>query len=740
MAIYLNLTEHDGTNRQIATHTVMRADGTGATAIDTNQAGDGFIFVFYTWDGNSRLQALTDDNGNRTIYTYDDLDRKTSATYGDIVDPPALADVQDPTTTEFWTYDRDHNITTFTDQNGSVHTYTYDGLNRKTQCDIAFPIGIPHNLSGTTQQTHEYDGFGRKTRCTDNNNPADTEDDILCTTAYNTLSRKIEKSCKIGSHPTRVTSYNFDESLSRSGNLDPISMIYPDGREVEYHYDGINRLNQINDTGHSAIVAYDYIGRTPRVLQKTYQNGTLTTMQYDGIRRPTELLTAHSLQPIIGFDHSYDREDNKLNERKLHDPANSELYMYDSAYRLTTFDRGTLDANGTAISTPTTTAGALQLRDWTLDGVGNWSRLESGIGGVFQTATRQHTNFNEINNVGSDVPSAMFDHDNNGSQITNGEFDFQWDALNRLRSVSRKLDGAQIASYNYDCQNRRMSKTISSNPQPSTTNYYYSGWRVGEEYTVNSGVESLKYQYVWGAMYHDEIIARDNRQGGTTIAQLNDSTGSDRQFQHHNSLFSVFAVTDETGTVLERYQYDPYGNQTAMDASFNVLTDSAIDQQFSYTGQRFDAETDLYYYKNRYYSSAQGRFISRDPIGYHDGMGLYEYAGNNSINSTDPTGEILWIIKPILKKKIKKIIKKLLPKPKKPGKPKKPKKKCPKKKCKPCKPVLIGGLAYRTDFVPPSKPHYPHTGTHTHHYIMQQSPPSAGCKQGHSIHIHNVFI
>ena len=27
--------------------------------------------------------------------------------------------------------------------------------------------------------------------------------------------------------------------------------------------------------------------------------------------------------------------------------------------------------------------------------------------------------------------------------------------------------------------------------------------------------------------------------------------------------------------------------------------------------------------KNRYYSPGQGRFVSRDPIGYRDGMGLY---------------------------------------------------------------------------------------------------------------------
>ena len=413
------LTDYDGANRQLATHTVMRADGTGATSIDTSQAGDGFISVFYTWDGNSRLEALTDDNGNQTVYAYDDLDRKLSATYGTVVSP-ALADVHDPTTVESWTYDRDHNMATFTDQNGSVHTYSYDGVNRKTQCDIAFASGNPHNLTGTTQQTHEYDGLSRKTRCTDNNQPGDTEDDILCTYGYDTLSRKVEETSQIGSLPVRVTSYNFDESLARSGNLDPISMVYPDGREVEYHYDAINRLNQINDTGQSAIADYGYIGSTPRTLQKTYQNGTLTSIVYDGIRRPTQLITEDSaMTMLVGFEHDYDAEDNKVNERKLHNTGNSELYAYDSAYRLTTFDRGTLNAGGTAITSPTTLAGALQLRDWTLDGVGNWASNDAqSVGGSLLTANRQHTNFNEIADVSGDVPPATFDNDDNGNLLT----------------------------------------------------------------------------------------------------------------------------------------------------------------------------------------------------------------------------------------------------------------------------------------------------------------------------------
>ena len=34
----------------------------------------------------------------------------------------------------------------------------------------------------------------------------------------------------------------------------------------------------------------------------------------------------------------------------------------------------------------------------------------------------------------------------------------------------------------------------------------------------------------------------------------------------------------------------------------------------------------------------QGRFLSRDPIGYNGGINLYAYTGNNPANGADPAG------------------------------------------------------------------------------------------------------
>ncbi|MCG8649639.1 MAG: RHS repeat-associated core domain-containing protein, partial [Pirellulales bacterium] len=101
-----------------------------------------------------------------------------------------------------------------------------------------------------------------------------------------------------------------------------------------------------------------------------------------------------------------------------------------------------------------------------------------------------------------------------------------------------------------------------------------------------------------------------------------------------------------------RYSYTPYGETVIYDASFNVRNSSSYDWVYLYTGRRLDEETGLYYYRNRYYHAALGRFCSRDPIGYEGSKwGLYEMVESSPLTLLDPQGlgPIGWICKKIFK-------------------------------------------------------------------------------------------
>ena len=57
-----------------------------------------------------------------------------------------------------------------------------------------------------------------------------------------------------------------------------------------------------------------------------------------------------------------------------------------------------------------------------------------------------------------------------------------------------------------------------------------------------------------------------------------------------------------------------------------------------YAGYRFDPESGLYQVRHRHYHPTLGRWVQRDPIGYHDGMGLYQYVASVPTTKSDPLG------------------------------------------------------------------------------------------------------
>jgi RHS repeat-associated protein len=101
---------------------------------------------------------------------------------------------------------------------------------------------------------------------------------------------------------------------------------------------------------------------------------------------------------------------------------------------------------------------------------------------------------------------------------------------------------------------------------------------------------------------------------------------------------NVTALVNASGTVVERYAYDPYGKPLFFDGSWNPLTASAYANEILYCGYRWDPETGVYHVRYRPYHPALGRWTSRDSRQYIDGMNLYEHISSKPVEALDPDG------------------------------------------------------------------------------------------------------
>jgi len=117
-----------------------------------------------------------------------------------------------------------------------------------------------------------------------------------------------------------------------------------------------------------------------------------------------------------------------------------------------------------------------------------------------------------------------------------------------------------------------------------------------------------------------------------------DGTLDERLYVAQDGNYDVTALFDNAGNVVERYIYDPFGQATILDASWNVLAASAFAWVYLHQGGRFDATSGLYHFRFRDYSPTLGRWTSLDPIRYEAGdVNLYRFVNNGPTNKIDPS-------------------------------------------------------------------------------------------------------
>jgi len=630
--------------------------------ITTTHPDDDTVSFKYNADGT--LREFTDQMGTVHTYLYDSLGRLTHDWVSTIVD----TDVVDDSVKAIYRTYNDHRwlekVTSYTTYAGTVVNdvaFTYDDLGRveESEQEHSGAVGTSPSVQYTYDMTASGNVITHGGRLTQVTYPGPT-------------SRRGVYYHYTDTDSTDSTNWTVDEkidnAMSRVRTIASAALTGTDIADSAIHarfaYMGSGRITAEKhpavtgglDLTYGTGGTYGGFDQFGRVKDQKWQNGTPTVKDQ--------------------FKYAYDAAGSRISREVAPDGDNpsglDEYYLNDGLHRLLKMNRGNL-AGGTI-----TDANAALSHAWAswasdhwateLDAVGNWKKFKIDDDGGGEDdddwsliQSRKHNVVNEIDDDDDHTndPDASITaspgtnwidpkYDANGNMISGPmpgdegatEHHYVYDAWNRLKVVY--IDGDDddvwddgapdtlVAEYEYDGLHRRVRKTVEGE---SALDYYYNtNWQVVEIHEGDDKVYPLK-QYVWSPRYIDAPVLRiyDEGTDGEDIETL---------YYCNDANMNVTALIDTSGAVVERYRYDPYGAVTVLDPNYTDDEGNAsdVDNEILYAGYRHDPETGLFHVRRRPYHPTVGRWLTRDPLDYVDGMNLYEYVGSGPTMRLDPMG------------------------------------------------------------------------------------------------------
>jgi RHS repeat-associated protein len=549
-----------------------------------------YLETSYTYDSNSNRTSVTDPLVHTVNTTYDERDK-----------PYLITDALGNHTQ--YDYDANGNLTKLTDELGHVTNYLFDGFDRMEQ--KTFP--------DSSYQTCSYDAVGNITSML-------TPTGNTITQTYDSRNRMLTQSYTSASGPSTIT--NVYDIMGR------VSTTTEGGASLSYGYDALGRNISFTDqAGRSSSYTYDLNGHrlsatypTGITVQRVYDSSsrlcklqdssamTMSAYTYDTLDRVTGVVLANSTS--IAYSNDLLNRLNYVNN-SLNGTTRNYSYVYDDCSRVTsiTEPRGLVAIN--AYSDRNEVKGITEpsgspFADQSFAYDAGFNRSTWTLGSI--TTSYSVNNLNQYSTV-SGLTAPVWNTDG-GLQTFAGNT-YVYDALQRLTEVDSS-NGKTV--FSYDPLGRRVKKVDenTSGVVISTFQYHYDESEVAVEYQP-----ATTWTYYLG-LGLDQVVLRDS--------------GSAKQWYYRDGHGSTSALTDNSGNVLEQYEYNAQGQFQITNSSGTVEAITQIANDLLYTGRNYDYETGNYFYRARYYNPQLGRFISRDSLSgaeFSQGTNLYAYCRNN---------------------------------------------------------------------------------------------------------------
>lgn len=386
-----------------------------------------------------------------------------------------------------------------------------------------------------------------------------------------------------------------------------------------YTYNLRDELTSISNGTGTVTTVYDSFGR------KTTDtvNGQASTYQYNMEDEITQIVSLEVTQ-----NHQFD---NRGLLSQLEVSGSTYQYTYDALGQLTGLNRST--ATNTVLL---------------YDVANQLSQINHGTG------QRSHQN----NNAQFDVANRITE---------DNSFTYTYDVNGNRTQKTNKTTG-QVERYTYNSldQLTRYQAYPDNNPNTvPTTDYNYAYGPIGRRWLKTNNLAISTTQFYWSdsdliGESTNGIVRRYILDGLTPIGFIENN-----QIYHYlkDRLGTGHEIIDASGTTVWQGDYQSFGELS--------IVVNTMENNLRFPGQYNDNESELYYNHYRYYDSSLGSYITPDPRGvlldfsdphrqlssqagisipdssYPFGLNEpYNYANQDPIYYTDPTGEIAFV--PIL--------------------------------------------------------------------------------------------
>jgi len=402
--------------------------------------------------------------------------------------------------------------------------------------------------------------------------------------------------------PYPTFSYSYDLAGETT------SMTYPSGRMVTYAYDQAGRINAVQKAGGNYATGISYAPQGA-ISSLLLGNNLSETTSFNSRLQPVSMsLGSSGSAPIWSLQNTYGpsgQNNGNVTQQQIGATGMSaitQVYTYDGVNRLLVAAEN--PSNTSSPMCPDSSS--VWCRQYSNDAFGNrTAAAEWNQGGSLNEPTSFNVATNQITGTGW-----SYDTVNQRGTVTSdpGLGVYGYDSEDRMVSANGTV-------YAYDGDGRRVMKTPPGGTTSETTWYVYDA----------SGQLSAEY-----------AITGPSEAG--TVFLTADHLGSTRV---------VTNMVNPTQPV-ERHDYLPFGEEITVSTGnprLNVAGYSAlVNVPMMFTGKERDAETGLDYFGARYFSGAQGRFMSPDePFADQDpanprSWNLYGYVRNNPLIFGDPDG------------------------------------------------------------------------------------------------------